>query len=203
MVTGIDIVKEQLRIAQGQPLRFAQESIHCRGAAMEFRIYAEDPAHQFVPSLGAVRRLRLPSGPGIRNDAGIYPGYEIPIHYDPLIAKLVVWGEDREEARRRAARALGEYLVAGVRTNLPFHRWLVHHPRFATGEVDTGFIEEVWDGRFASQGAAAEEEIAMIAAAVQALEDRRRVARQAAPSDDGPSADGSRWRYQRRPGGAT
>jgi acetyl-CoA carboxylase biotin carboxylase subunit len=201
MVTGIDIVKEQLKIAAGEPLAIRQQDIVKRGASMEFRIYAEDPAMGFMPSLGVVRRLRLPSGPGIRNDPGIYPGYEIPIHYDPLIAKLVVWGTDREDARRRAQRALMEYLVVGVRTNLPFHRWLVAHPRFAAGEVDTGFIGEEWQASAATTGSAGEEDVAMIAAAIQALEDRHRLTAGGDGAGGTGETDARRWRFQNRPGG--
>ena len=109
-MTGIDIVKEQIAIAEGKALGIAQDRVHARGAAIECRICAEDPAHDFLPSVGRITRLRLPSGPGVRNDAGIYPGYEVPIYYDPLLAKLIVWGRNREEARLRLDRTFRDEL---------------------------------------------------------------------------------------------
>ncbi len=197
-VTGIDIVKQQLHIAAGGTLDIRQDQVHPRGAAMEFRIYAEDPTQNFLPSLGTIRRLRLPSGPGVRNDAGIYPGYAIPIYYDPMIAKLVVWGRDRQEARLRAVRALSEYLVVGVRTNLPFHRWVVEHERFVAGDTHTGFIAEQWNPARV-HGRTDLEQVAMMAAAVAALGDRHRAT--GAPGGSG-AAPQSRWRFQGRPGGS-
>jgi acetyl-CoA carboxylase biotin carboxylase subunit len=193
-VTGIDIVKEQIAIAAGKALTIAQDRVNARGAAIECRICAEDPSHDFLPSVGRITRLRLPSGPGVRNDAGIYPGYEVPIYYDSLLAKLIVWGRNREEARLRLDRALGEYVIEGLRTNLSFHRWIVRHPRFVAGDIDTGFIGEEWRGQ--TPGAPAEERVAMIAAAVQAENDRRRTA--TAPARTTASGSGSRWRFQHR-----
>ena len=193
MVTGLDLVKEQIAIAEGRPLAVSQDKVAPRGAAIECRICAEDPERDFLPSLGNISRLRFPSGPGVRNDAGIYPGYEVPIYYDPLLAKLIVWGRNREEARRRLERALAEFLIEGVRTNLPFHRWIVRHPRFAAGDYHTGFIAEEWKRKISGTGD--EEEVAMIAAAVQALADRHRIS--AAPVV--AAADGaSRWRFRAR-----
>jgi acetyl-CoA carboxylase biotin carboxylase subunit len=193
-VTGIDLVKEQIGIAEGKALTIAQDRVNARGAAIECRICAEDPARDFLPSVGQITRLRLPSGPGVRNDAGIYPGYEVPIYYDSLLAKLIVWGRNREEARLRLDRALGEYVIEGIRTNLSFHRWIVNHPRFVAGDVDTGFIGEEWRGQV--PGAQAEERVAMIAAAVQTEEDRRRTA--TAPARAGAAGGGAgRWRFQR------
>jgi acetyl-CoA carboxylase, biotin carboxylase subunit len=195
-VTGIDLVKEQIAIAEGKALAIAQDRVHARGAAIECRICAEDPAHDFLPSVGRITRLRLPSGPGVRNDAGIYPGYEVPIYYDPLLAKLIVWGRNREEARLRLDRALGEYVIEGIRSNLSFHRWIVRHPRFIAGDFDTGFIQDEWRPG-ARAGAATEERVAMIAAAVQAEEDRHRTNTSPARAGTG---NGSRWRFQRMGG---
>jgi acetyl-CoA carboxylase biotin carboxylase subunit len=194
MVTGIDLVKEQIAIAEGKPLGLEQDKVHPRGAAIECRICAEDPARDFLPAVGKISRLRLPSGPGIRNDAGIYPGLEVSIFYDPLLAKLIAWGRNRDEARRRLDRALAEYEIEGVRTNLPFHRWVVHHPRFKSGEFDTRFIADEWMSEV--KGRDDDEEVAMIAAAVQALEDRRRTA--TAPAAPGPGNGQSRWRFRSR-----
>jgi acetyl-CoA carboxylase biotin carboxylase subunit len=195
VVTGLDLVREQIAIAEGKTLTIAQDRVHPRGAAIECRICAEDPMRDFMPSLGLISRVRFPSGPGVRNDAGIYTGYEVPIHYDPLLAKLIAWGRNREEALQRLQRALAEYLIEGLRTNLPFHRWVVRHPRFVAGDYHTGFIGEEWKGKQVSSDE--EEVVAMIAASVQAIEDRRRTT--ASPPATSHSADGgSRWRFRTR-----
>ncbi|HEV2177262.1 MAG TPA: acetyl-CoA carboxylase biotin carboxylase subunit [Terriglobia bacterium] len=141
LVTGIDLVKEQLRIAAGRRLGWRQEDVHLRGAAIECRIYAEDPANNFFPSPGRITALRVPSGPGVRNDSGVYEGWTVPLEYDPLLSKLVAWGSDRSEAVARIERALGEYEIAGIQTNIPFFRRLLRHPDFIAGRLDTGLIE--------------------------------------------------------------
>jgi len=143
LVVGIDLVREQVRIAAGERLEWRQEDVHLRGAAMEARIYAEDPAHGFFPSPGLITRLAIPSGPGIRSDSGVYEGWRVPLEYDPLLAKLVVWGTDRQQAVARMRRALSEYEVAGPHTNLQFFRQLLAHPEFIKGQIDTGFIDRV------------------------------------------------------------
>ena len=140
LVTGLDLVKLQIRIAAGEPLGLAQEAIEWRGAAIECRIYAEDPDENFMPSPGTITSLAQPSGPGIRLDSGIYAGLTIPMEYDPLLAKLAVWAGTREEAIARMSRALGEYHVGGVRTNLSFFRRVMEDARFREGRLDTGFI---------------------------------------------------------------
>ncbi len=142
-VTGIDLVKEQIRIAAGEPLRWSQEEVCFRGHALECRIYAEDPENNFFPSPGVIERLRVPMGPGVRDDSGVFEGWRVPVDYDPLLSKLVVWGEDREEAVARMARALGEYEVSGIKTNITFFRRLLDHPGFRAGELDTGFIDRL------------------------------------------------------------
>jgi acetyl-CoA carboxylase biotin carboxylase subunit len=196
MVTGLDIVREQIAIADGKRLAIDQDKVAARGAAIECRISAEDPENDFLPSLGTITRLRFPSGPGVRNDAGIYLGFEIPIYYDPLLAKLIVWGRNREEARQRLHRSLREYVIEGLRTNLPFHRWIVDHPRFARGEYHTGFIADEWKGKI--PGNKDEETLAMIAAAVQAMEDRRRTATAPVAAGEANGEGGSRWRFRTR-----
>ncbi|MFZ6026413.1 MAG: acetyl-CoA carboxylase biotin carboxylase subunit [Chloroflexota bacterium] len=143
-VTGIDIVKEQLRIARGRPLRYAQEDIRQRGWAIECRINAEDAYNDFLPSTGRITHTALPTGPGIRVDTGVYVGFEITPYYDSLISKLIVWGETRGEAILRMRRALEEYRIIGVNTNIPFHQHLLDSHRFMGGQFDTGFVE----GRF-------------------------------------------------------
>ena len=121
MVTGIDIVKEQIRVAAGEKLSIRQEDVKQSGHAIECRVYAEDPERNFMPCPGVVTSLRVPGGPGVRDDSGMYEGFEIPIFYDPIISKLVAWGKDRTEAIARMKRALAEYVVTGVKTTIPFH----------------------------------------------------------------------------------
>ena len=148
MVTGVDLVKAQIEVAAGAPLPFSQEDLSQHGWALECRIYAEDPAAGFVPAPGRIDTLRWPSGPGVRNDAGVYAGAEVPVFYDPMISKLVVWGRDRTEAIARMRRALGEFVIAGeLTTNLDFHRWLMNHPVFLSGDYDTNFIEQEYHPR--------------------------------------------------------
>jgi len=141
LITGLDLVREMVRIAAGESLGFAQKDITRRGAAIECRIYAEDPATGFLPSPGKITRLRTPSGPGIRDDGGAYEGCTISPNYDPLISKLCVWAPDRARAVARMRRAISEYVVAGIKTNLPFHERLFEHPEFVAGNYDTGFID--------------------------------------------------------------
>ena len=142
LVTGVDIVKTQLAIAAGEKLPFAQKDLGQRGHAVECRIYAEDPAANFLPSAGKILFLREPRGPGVRLDGGIYDGYEVPVHYDPILAKLITWGADRDEARRRMAEALREYVIVGIGTTVPFLRDVIDHPAYAAGETNTGFIAD-------------------------------------------------------------
>ena len=139
-ITGLDLVEWQLRVAAGEALPLAQDALAITGHAIEVRLYAEDPARDFAPSVGTLRHLALPEGAGIRVDAGVRAGDVIPIHYDPMVAKLIAHGADREEARRRLLRALMATKVAGLRTNLPLLRAIAAHPAFAAAELDTGFI---------------------------------------------------------------
>jgi acetyl-CoA carboxylase biotin carboxylase subunit len=142
MVYGVDIVKEQFHIAAGEKLSFTQSDVQPRGHSIEARVYAEDPSRNFVPSIGLINRLLLPSGPGIRNENGVYAGYEIPIYYDPLLGKVVVWAEDRMSAITRMRRALKEYRLDGVRTNIDFLHWALHEDSFIEGNYTTGTIQE-------------------------------------------------------------
>ncbi len=144
LVTGVDLVKEQLRVAAAEPLRFSQEDIQPRGAAVECRICAEDPTNNFYPAAGTISRLRLPSGPGVRFDGGIAQGYEVPVYYDPLIAKLIVWAESRPLALERMRRALDEFVLEGVPTTIPFHRWVMRSAAFRAGDYDTSFVAEAY-----------------------------------------------------------
>ena len=140
LVTGRDLVRDMVRIARGEPLGFAQEDLRSRGAAIECRVYAEDPS-TFLPSPGVIETLRVPAGPGVRDDGGAYEGCTISSYYDPLISKLSVWADTREHAVARMRRALSEYVITGIRTNLGFHDALLRHPEFIAGRYDTGFIE--------------------------------------------------------------
>lgn len=142
MVTGVDIVKEQIRVARGRQLRYAQEDIHLNGWAIECRVNAEDPYNAFLPSTGRITHSLIPTGPGVRVDTGVYPGFEVSPYYDALISKLIVWGETRAEAILRMRRSLEEYKIAGVRTNIPFHQNLMDSTRFLGGQFDTRFVEE-------------------------------------------------------------
>jgi acetyl-CoA carboxylase biotin carboxylase subunit len=146
LVTGIDLVREQLRVAAGEKLGYAQGDVVVRGWAIECRILAEDPAAGFVPCPGRLTAWRPPGGPWVRVDAGVYEGAEVPLHYDALLAKLVVWGRDREEATRRMRGALGEFGVGGVRTTLRFHEAVMQHPDFLAGRLSTAFVERAFPG---------------------------------------------------------
>jgi acetyl-CoA carboxylase biotin carboxylase subunit len=192
MVTGLDLVKLQIAVAQGDPLPFRQEDLRQRGHAIECRVYAEDPDRSFLPSPGRVAGLRVPGGPGVRDDSGVYEGYEVPVHYDPLLSKLVAWGSDRAEALARMRRAVAEYTVLGLATTLPFFARVLRHPEFVAGAYDTGFVARL----MAEPSPPSEEaaEIAVVAAAVRALSDRQ-AARAEAPSAGAASAwRGTTWR---------
>jgi acetyl-CoA carboxylase biotin carboxylase subunit len=142
LVTGLDLVRLQVEIAAGALLPFSQEEVTWRGSAIECRIYAEDPYNDFLPFPGKITRLRRPMGPGIRLDACVYPGWTVPMEYDPLLAKLVAWSGRRDESIARMIRALGEYDVGGIRTNIGFFRQILDAPEFRAGRLHTGFIDE-------------------------------------------------------------
>src|SRR5205814_6306643 len=137
MVWGVDLVKEQLRVARGEKLALRQEQLKPTGHAIECRIYAEDPARKFAPSPGLIRYMNLPQGPGVRNENGVYAGYTVPVYYDPMLSKLVCHGGTRDEAIARLKRALMEYRVEGIETTIPFFTWLARHPEFAAAKFDT------------------------------------------------------------------
>lgn len=141
LTTGRDLVRDMVRIADNEKLGFAQQDVTRRGHAIQCRIYAEDPSSGFLPSPGTIESLHVPSGPGVRDDGGAYAGCEISSYYDPLISKLCVWASDRAQAVARMRRALGEYVVTGIRTNLAFHQKLFEHAEFVAGHYDTGFLE--------------------------------------------------------------
>ncbi len=179
LVTGVDIVKEQIRIASGRPMLYRQKDIQQRGWAFECRITSEDPYNGFLPSTGKIISLYEPTGPGVRIESGVYEGFEVSLYYDPLIAKLCVWGADRANAIMRMKRALREYKILGIPTSIPFHQKLFQSTNFIGGVLDTTFV----DDRFSmEQGGSPENEI--IAAMVAALlaHDRRQHALNISPS---------------------
>jgi len=143
MLTGVDLVKEQIRVAGGEPLSVEQEDVPFVGHAMEFRINAEDPEMDFMPSPGEITFLDVPGGPGVRIDSAIYQGYKIPPFYDSLVGKLIVWALTREEAINRARRALREYRLEGIKTTIPLHIRLIEEDAFRSGEYHTGYLEEL------------------------------------------------------------
>jgi acetyl-CoA carboxylase biotin carboxylase subunit len=143
LVTGLDLVHLQMRIACGEKLPFRQEDVGLRGHAIECRIYAEDPANNFFPSPGKITKLLRPSGPGVREDSGVYQGWTVPLDYDPMLSKLIVYAPDRATAIARMRRALDEYFVGGIKTNLPLFRRILEHPDFVAGRIDTGFLDRL------------------------------------------------------------
>ncbi|MCA1556310.1 MAG: acetyl-CoA carboxylase biotin carboxylase subunit [Acidobacteria bacterium] len=157
LVTGIDLVREQVTVAAGQPLSFTQAQVEWRGHAIECRVYAEDPDNNFLPSPGRITTLRVPAGPNVRDDGGVYAGAEVSIHYDPMISKLAAWGRTRDEAIARLRRALAEYTVGGIKTTIPFFREITRDAEFIAGQLDTGFIER-FNGRRAAAKEAARDE---------------------------------------------
>jgi acetyl-CoA carboxylase, biotin carboxylase subunit len=199
MVTGTDLVRWQIRIARGEPLDIDPEALlRAHGHALECRIYAEDPDNNFLPSPGRILQLRTPAGPGVRDDSGATAGLDVPIFYDPMISKLIVWAEDRPSAIARMRRALGEYLVAGIKTTVPFFTWLLAQPEFASGRFNTTYLDDVLrtrNGRRFVEPSAETEEIAAAAAAVEAVLSPASLA--AGGSADGVAV-GRRWRTQAR-----
>jgi acetyl-CoA carboxylase biotin carboxylase subunit len=190
MVTGLDLVAWQLRIARGEPLAIDPAQARTpRGHAIECRVYAEDPDARFMPAPGRITHLRAPAGPGIRDDSGVAAGFEVPIYYDSMISKLVAWGEDRPQAIARLRRALAEYEVRGIKTTLPFFRWLVDTGDFQAARFDTTSLDAELAGRHGQPfvEAAPIEDVAVLAAAVDAFH----AARRAAPGHG--SAGASPW----------
>jgi acetyl-CoA carboxylase biotin carboxylase subunit len=143
MVTGIDLIKEQIRVASGEKLKIQQENVQIKGAAIECRINAEDPDNNFMPSPGKIEALILPGGPNVRVDTHIYAGYEVPSYYDSLVAKLIVYGNNRYEAIRTMRRALSEFHIAPIKTTIPFHLRLMDNPLFKKGDISTHFVQDL------------------------------------------------------------
>lgn len=168
LITGLDLVKEQIRIAEGEALGYGQESLKINGHAVELRVYAEDPANNFMPDTGTLRTYVRPQGPGIRVDDGFEQGMAVPIYYDPMIAKLVTYGSTRREAIDKMVRAIDEYKITGVETTLPFGRFVMEHEAFRSGNFDTKFISRYYQGE-SSEAALITEEGELIAALVAAM----------------------------------
>ena len=198
MVTGVDLVQWQIRIARGERLTLDPERLLAAvGHAIECRIYAEDPDNGFLPSPGRIQALRVPSGPGIRDDNGAAVGLDVPIYYDPMISKLIAWAEDRPAAIARMRRALGEYVVAGIRTTVPFFAWLLGEPDFVAGRFHTTSLDEMLqsrNGRPFVEPARDDEDVAAMAAALQAILAPATVGRVSA----GVGAPADRWRARAR-----
>jgi len=166
LVTGFDLVREQINVAWGEKLSFTQDDVSIRGHAIECRVYAEDPETNFMPSPGRIERLRLPHGPGVRDDGGVYEGADVSIYYDPMISKLAVHGRTRHEAIDRMRRALMEYEVGGIKTTLPFFRALMEDEEFIAGNLDTGFIPRFTERRKPAEISESDKDLAVIAAAL-------------------------------------
>src|SRR5205823_2525660 len=177
MVWGVDLVKEQLRVARGEKLSLRQEQLKPNGHAIECRIYAEDPARNFAPSPGLIRYMNLPQGPGVRNENGVYAGYTVPLFYDPMLSKLVCHAATRDEAIARMKRALAEYRVEGIETTIPFFTSIMENADFRAAKFDTGFIDRLLP-QLDLQGRTAEDghvDAAIAAAAIMAFEETQRV----------------------------
>lgn len=166
-VTGVDVVKAMIEVAAGNKLKLKQKDITQRGHAIECRICAEDPVNNFAPSPGVIHELRVPGGFGVRDDSGIYEGWEVPLYYDSMLSKLIVWADSRDEAIMRMRRALREYKIKGIKTNIPFHQWVMNHERFIKGNYDTHFIDEEFSPEVLKKSYS-HEEIAIISAAIAA-----------------------------------
>ncbi len=170
LITGVDLVEMQVRIARGEELPFTQEELSMNGHAIECRIYAEDPSNRFLPSTGLLNRHRPAAGPGVRVDSGVEEGQNITIHYDPMISKLCVHGGSREAAIRRMIRALDEYEISGCRTTIPFCRYVMKHPQFVDGKYDTGFISDYFEGTDLYETTFQDQDVDSLAAALLTLE---------------------------------
>ena len=192
LITGIDLVREQLRIARGRPMTRAENLYAPYGHAIECRINAEDPYVNFIPSTGRITTLITPTGPGVRVDSGVYAGFEITPWYDSMLAKLICWGEDRAEAMLRMRRALGEYTIMGLKHNIPFHLNLLNSFSFIAGKIDTAFVDDRFNMKtYDRDPTEIETETAAIAATLFAHR-RRQLAAQVVTA---PTRDTSNWKW--------
>ena len=175
MITGLDLVELQIRVARGEKLPFAQEDLRIDGHALELRVYAEDPLNNFLPSVGTLNRYRLPQGPGVRVDGGYEEGMEVPIYYDPMLAKLVVHGANRAEAIQKMKEAIAAYEVEGVATTLPFGRFVLDHPAFVSADFDTHFVQHYYSPEKLIESKKEAAEAAALLALRLHLENKRRL----------------------------
>jgi acetyl-CoA carboxylase biotin carboxylase subunit len=196
LVVGIDLVAAQIRVASGEALWFAQEDVTLRGVAIECRIYAEDPDNDFTPSPGRITALKRPGGPGVRVDEGVYVGWEVPIYYDPLLAKLVAWAPTRREAIARLRRAISEYVVGGIRTTLPLFMEITGRQDFAEGAIDTGYLDRLLATRATESPVFGDQFATDLALAAVALHSKAR-----APHEAPPARAASAWKRAGRVAG--
>jgi propionyl-CoA carboxylase alpha chain len=175
LITGLDLVEQQIRVARGEKLSFTQDDLRIEGHAVELRVYAEDPFHQFLPSIGKILAYERPTGPGVRLDDGYEAGMEIPIYYDPMIAKLIAYGRTRDEAINRMHKAIEDYRIEGLATTLPFGKFAMEHPAFRSGDFDTGFIKNYFTPEALEAQRREEGEIAALIAAQLYHENQRRL----------------------------
>jgi acetyl-CoA carboxylase biotin carboxylase subunit len=193
LVTGLDLVHLQIRIACGEKLPFAQDDLRIRGHAIECRVYAEDPDNNYFPSPGKITLLTSPSGPGIRQDSGVYEGWTVPLDYDPLLAKIVGYGSDREQAVMRLRRAFHEYSVSGIKTNLSLFQRILEDSEFQAGQIDTGYLDRLMARKKTSIASASDAALAAIASGLFAALDRD----SAAPVNESATSS-SRWKERAR-----
>lgn len=196
MITGKDLVREQIFIAEGQALSFAQDDLTILGHAIETRVYAEDPTNNFLPDIGKLATYRLPQGPGIRVDDGFREGMEIPIYYDPMIAKLVTFEEDRPKAIQKMVRAIDDYHITGISTTLSFARFVMLHPAFQSGEFDTKFVEKHFAPSKLAENFSEEEEEILATIAAYLLPN----AKQPSTNVNGQDQNNSKWKTRRMNG---
>jgi acetyl/propionyl-CoA carboxylase alpha subunit len=194
MITGIDLVKEQIRVARGEKLSFTQDDLKINGHSLEIRVYAEDPANNFLPDIGKLVTYRRPMGPGVRVDDGFEEGMDIPIYYDPMIAKLITHGKDRDEAIARMVRAIDEYTITGCQTTLGFCRWAIQHPAFVSGDFDTHFVKKYFTPEVLNSSSEEEMLVAALTAA-QALSSKTG---STASQSTSPEKQVSQWKKVRR-----
>ncbi len=192
MITGVDLVKEQIRIAEGHELSFTQDDLQIKGHAIEVRVYAEDPEENFMPDIGNLKLYRRPQGPGVRVDDGLEEGMDVPIYYDPMIAKLITYADDRQSSIDRMVRAIDEYRIAGVKTTLPFCRFTMLHDAFTSGNFDTHFVQKHYEPAMLKRE---DNEGQKVAAAVAAFLLESESAQTAQSSTS--SAVGSSWKRNR------
>jgi acetyl/propionyl-CoA carboxylase alpha subunit len=195
-ITGLDLVKEQIKVAQGEPLAFRQEDLTITGHALELRVYAEDPQNNFLPDIGRLSTYVRPQGPGVRVDDGFEQGMDIPIYYDPMIAKLVTTGATRQEAIERMLRAIAEFQITGIETTLPFGTFVLKHPAFVSGNFDTNFVRDHFSAAVLAP-TTPDEGSAQVAAALVAMLLSEKKPAAAAVAGEAAGAAASGWRRNR------